>query len=417
MANKVGGISTKQVAAALAAASNSTIWDLLRQANPTFKSWTAGGTAQKFTEQGFEAIKSNPEKINDFTKTMLMVVFQRLNAVSARNAFRDSGLIEVYDTPNGGYVQRMSIGALKPVTPAYNDLATGNTVDPFVQRIPETSERFFPMNFDYQNVYTIPWTKLKTAFISENGIGEWMAGVAQAADAAYTVQDYENIKSVLNSILNSTEWPLQSSQNLGIAITDVNAMTENEAQGLLMMFQNIAESMEAASMTGMYSNMNFPRVTRPEDYVLLLRTGIRSQLNVKTYMGAFNPERGGIPFEIIPVNDFGGIEHYKEETLTTQVYPAYDTALGIENGWSDTEGGTADASITTTYTKDPNASVIGMIVERGKIFENAQNPYTVSPIPNPRGMYDNYWINRPGNGIVSDPLYNCIVIQNTTGNA
>ena len=63
------------------------------------------------------------------------------------------------------------------------------------------------------------------------------------------------------------------------------------------------------------------------------------------------------------------------------------------------------------YKKDPNADVLGMLVQRGAYFENAQNPYTVTPIYNPRGMYTNYIANRPNNGLNWDALYNMVVFR------
>ena len=41
----------------------------------------------------------------------------------------------------------------------------------------------------------------------------------------------------------------------------------------------------------------------------------------------------------------------------------------------------------------------------------AQNGYEVTPIYNPRGLYTNYWANRPNNGINWDPLYNMVVFR------
>lgn len=407
--------TVKAVQRVLATQSNATLWDKARAASPDFASWTAEGTAQKFTEKGFEAMKNSPSQLNSFTKTMLMVVFQMLNAVSARNQFRERGIIEVYDTPNGGFIQRQAVGEMKPITPQYGDYATGNSVDPFIQRIPDTSERFFEMNFDYQNLYTVVPYLLKTAYVNDNGIGQWLAGVAASADAAYTVQDFENAKACLNAIINGTNYPLTDTQKVNVSIADMTNITADELNAFIEKMQSIAELMDSVSQTGMFNNLDFPRLTRPEDYVLILRAGIRPQMNVKTLAGAFNRGDLTIPFEVMTLNDFGGIEHYTDADLTTKAYPVYsDNKLKIQVGWSANQNSsTADA--TTVYQKDTNANVIGVLVERGRIFENAQNPYIVEPIHNPAGLYDNYWISRPNNALVNDPLYNAIVIYNSNG--
>lgn len=405
--------SIKAVQKALSVQSNATLWDKARAASPDFASWTSEGTSQKFTEKGFEAMKNNPSQLNSYTKTMLMVVFQMLNAVSARNQFREKGVIEVFDTPNGGYIQRQAVGEMKPISPQYGEYATGKTVDPFIQRVPETTERFFEMNFDYQNLYTVVPYLLKTAYVNDNGIGQWLAGVAASADAAYTVQDFENAKACLNAIINPTNYPLKDTQKINVSIADINNITQDELNKFIEQMQNIAELMDSVSQTGMFNNLEFPRLTRPEDYVLILRAGIKPQMRVKTLAGAFNRDELAIPFEVMTLNDFGGIEHYTDEGLSTKAYPVYsDDRLKIQVGWSATENNTV-ADATTVYQKDTNANVIGILVERGRIFENSQNPYIVEPIHNPAGLYDNYWISRPNNALVNDPLYNAIVIYNS----
>ena len=86
--------------------------------------------------------------------------------------------------------------------------------------------------------------------------------------------------------------------------------------------------------------------------------------------------------------------------------------LGQQIGWNEAEGQTVvTVENGADFKKDSNSGVLGMIMQKGAIFETAQNPYTVTPILNPRGLYTNYIANRPNNGINYDALYNVIVIQ------
>ena len=118
---------------------------------------------------------------------------------------------------------------------------------------------------------------------------------------------------------------------------------------------------------------------------------------------------------IVEVDDFGGIQHYSDASFATPVYPVYDK-LGAQIGWN-TQADQTEVTVTDeqVYKKDPNADVLGMLVQRGAYFENAQNPYTVTPIYNPRGMYTNYIANRPNNGLNWDALYNMVVFRAPSG--
>ena len=176
---------------------NSQLWDLARKASPTFKSHTAKATADLFTEKGFEAITRNDiNVVNEFTELSMRVGLQMISASKARNPLAATGLVSVYDTPTGGFVQRIAIDSIKPISPAYKgleDYAKGGTpVDPFIVRKPVSKERFFAQNFDYQNFITIQDFQLKTIFISEYGMGSFVAGVMEGLRNGYTVQEYEN---------------------------------------------------------------------------------------------------------------------------------------------------------------------------------------------------------------------------------
>ena len=150
-------------------------------------------------------------------------------------------------------------------------------------------------------------------------------------------------------------------------------------------------------------------------------------------LGAFNPDTLTIPFDVAEISDFGGLVPY--DSNSTKLQPVYDQlgvvvgyidALATINGYatkraSDGEwivnitigGSTADTTIVhpenVTWV-DENAEVLCVVAQKGLIFENKQNPYTVTPIYNPRGMYTNYWANSPNNGINVDPNYNMIAI-------
>lgn len=391
---------------------NAQFWDMARRFSPDFKQHTSERTLKDFTEKGFEEVTlQGTNVLNEFFEISMRIAFQMLNVARAKNPLVDKGLVQVYDTPNGGFVQRISVNSIKPVSPAYLDLVDGGSVDPFVVRKPSIDERFFKMNFNYQSIVTVQDYQLKTMFISEYGMGELLGGILQGLANGYTVQEYLNTKECMNASLHSNTFPLKDSQVLTLNSWTANEPTTAELTDLILSVKDTATRMETVSMTGMYNAKGFESAVDTSDMVLVLRAGIKNKINVGLMVGAFNPEYLSLPFEIVEVDDFGGIEHYSDVNFTTPVYPVYDK-LGTQIGWN-TEKNATVASVTNdaVFKKDPNDKVLGMLVQRGAYFENAQNPYTVTPIMNPRGLYTNYIANRPNNGINWDAVYNLVVFK------
>lgn len=432
-------MAKKSLATALAnvkTTSNADFWDLARAFSPSFKSHTAKGTSVEFTEKGFEALTSMDglKTLNEFFEISMRVAFQILNVSRARNPLVDKGLIQVFDTPNGGFVQRMAVNSIKPVSPAFKNLKNGDSIDPFVVRKPEISERFFDMNFDYQNLITLQEYQIKTMFINEYGMGELVAGILEGMANGYTIQEFVNAKECINAALNSTKTPLRETQELTLSNGwTAAAPTEAQMKELILSLKDTASRMETVAQTGMYNALGFESVVDPADHVLLLRAGIKNNLNVGLMVGAFNPEFLTLPFEIVEIADFGGLIPKGENNETLQ--PVYD-ALGVVVGYIDatatingaawydeandrwlvniTSGGaTADTTFPAEPASwlDPNADTLAVIMQRGAIFETAQNPYQVTPIYNPRGLYTNYIASRPNTGIHYDALYNVIQIK------
>ena len=434
---------------AITGVSNATFWDLARKASPTFKSHTSKGTADLFTEKGFQAItRAGLNVINEFFEISLRVAFQKVDVSRAKNPLSGSGLVQVYDTPNGGFVQRVATESIKGISPAYKGLQDGDAPDPFVVRKPSTSQRFFQQNFDFQNLITIQEFQVKQVFLSEYGMGEYIAGILQGMENGYIIQEYENTLEALNAALNSETHPLQDTQKIVLdswRSGSGGAVTDTDLRGMILSLQTLREAMGAVTQTSAYNAGKFSTVVDDEDYVLLVRAGIPSLFNVETLAGAFNQERLFLPWEIQSVTNFGGLIPYMEGTPTEQVpnpdpviqQCVYD-ALGVCVGYLPKEGVTINGPATrrasdgryivnitsggatadTTITEeseldgwiDPNEDVLAVVAQKGVIFENRQNPYTVQPIYNPRGMYNNYWANSPNNAIVYDHFYNLVTV-------
>ena len=400
----------------MAIMSNSQLWDYLREVNPSFASHTSKATAELFTERGFEALKREDiAAIDDFFKLSIRVAFQKVDISQARNPLEDSGMVEVYDTPNGGYVQRIAVDSIKPVSPAYINLSDGDSPDPFVVRKPKSTERFFQQNFSYQSFISIQEVMVKKIFLEEYGMAAYIAGIMKGLQNGYTIQRYENILQALNTALNSTETPLRNAQDVAI-----KSWTGSEAnlRDFVLMMKDIATSMEVSPQTDAFNANAFATAVRASDHVLLVRAGLKNRIEVMLEVGAFNPDRLALPFEVKEVESFGGVYYTGTVSGTsgTRIYPAVDRfGAKVDGKWTLAEGGSeADAvEVSDIVAVDPNADVIAVIAQKGVIFENIQTGYTLRPIFNPRGIYTNYWADAANNSVCYDSNYNLVRIRAT----
>lgn len=388
---------------------NVNIWNQLRAQYPSFASHTAEATADRFTEKGWEAINmSDRAAVDEFFELSIRTMLIDVNISHAKDTLEDKGFGEYYDAPFSGIVQKMATTSLKPVSPKYRGYKNGDSVDPNTVRLPKVEDRAFRQNFDYQSWVTIPdeFTR-KTIFISEFGMSEFMAGIMEGLENGYKVQKYENKLEALNKALNSTTYPLKDTQIMQVSQAG-DVMTADELIQLILAIKNVVSAMDMAPQTGAYNALGYESTQDISRLKLLVRPGYKNQIDALVLANAFNQERLNLPVDVIEVPNFGGIEYYSDEALSAKLYPHYD-ANGAQDGWSESDGG--DAYTGTIYTKDPNESTIGILADKGLVFECRQNPYTVEPWRNPRGMYTNYWCNCPGGTVAVDPLYNMVAIQ------
>ena len=401
----------------IAALTNVDLWNYARDTNPTFASHTAKATADLFTERGFEALKRDDvNAINEYFLISLRVGFQKLDASRAKNPLADKGLVQYYNTPNGGYTQRMAVHSIKPVSPKFKGLTDGMSVDPYTVRKPKADERFFQQNFDYQSFITMQDFQLKTIFISTNGMGEFVAGVMEGLRNGYVIQEYVNILEALNRAINSEKYPLQDSQIVNVPMADVNAPTNEELSNFILAANDLVSAMTISPQTAAYNAGKFNSTVETSDLVLMMRPKHKNLMKVNLLTGAIHPENLSLPTEVLEVENFGGLIPYQKPDgdgePSVKVYPVYNASTGEQIGWN-TEEGAAVANITdedVVYV-DPNKDVIAVVAQKGLIFENIQNPYEVRAIYNPRGLYTNYWASSPNNAINVDPYYNMVVLK------
>ena len=397
------------------ALSNAELWNQLRKADATFESHTSEVTAEYFNENTFMALKrENIEALDMFFELPIRTALQQVNISHARDILENFG--ESYETPFGGNIQRIATASILPINPQYKNLIDRQWVNQYVIRKPPVSDRYFTQNFDYQSLLTLTYDyHYKQIFLSPFGMDEFVAGLMQGLENGWIIQKFLNKKAAINAALNSTVYPLKESQQISVPWT---TGTDEEIKNFLLSVMLVISDMTVTAQTDKYSAYNFKSVQDRSRLRLLVRKGYKALLNVNTLVGAFNPQYLNLDIPIIEVDDFGGVEYYIDEALTTRIYPVYDATLGDVIGWTETEGGTEATYPTTAestfYQKDPNADVVAILADKGWLFETVQNGYEVRVAENVAGLYRNFWASAPNNGIHIDPLYNVAVFRSAT---
>lgn len=400
-----------RMAAATPRISNADIWNAIRSKFPNFASHTSEATAELFTERGFEALKQNDlTALNDFFGLSIRVYLNLVNISHATDRLADNGFGESFQTPYGGVIQRLATFSIKPISPKYRNLENGKSVDPFVVRKPVTSERFWKQNFDYQSVITIQDDfQMKTIFISEYGMSEYVAGILQGLENGWIIQKYTNKLESLNAALNSTKYPLAGTQIFNLEYADPKAPTADELRKTINSIKKAKSAMVMGPQTSAFNPMGFASVQDESRLKLLVRPGFLADLDTEVLYSAFDGSKLSTEIDIIEVPHFGGLKPTTDGTTTA--YPVYDS-FGAVIGYSATDGSTtAELNEDTIVWVDPNEDVKAILADKGMIFEGIQNNYEVRPINNPAGLYTNYWASAPGNFIGWDPIYNFIVFK------
>ena len=394
---------------------NVELFNALRKKYKTFASLTSEATADFFSEKGWSDVsRDNIPLLNSFFELSMRVAFQKMDIAKVNTRLVESGLVSVYGTENGGYLQRISMETITPVSPGFMNLKNGDSPDPFVVRKSEAKERFFSFNFGFQSLVTIQEYQVKTIFLDEYGMSSFLGGIMQALENGYKYQLELNVYKCIHECINSATHPLQDTQKIELDSWTDAGVTDAELLAFIGQLQDLATAMETSITQKGFNANKFDTAVSPEDHVVLIRAGIANKIKRQLMVGAYNPDNLTIPFKIVEVQDFGGIQHYaKISNVETLLYPHYDAKFGSVDGWATTEGGDKayDLDDDAVYTVDADANVLAVVAQKGLIFENIKDPYQVIPIFSPRGLYNNYWASAPDtNTIAYDANYDCIEI-------
>lgn len=424
---------------------NSEIFKLCQAYSPQFKSLTAKVSAEKLNS-GWEANKNfDPTIVNEWFKVSMKIVLEKVDVATVKNPIENYGIVENYLDEWGNTAQRIAVGSMKPVSPAFHGLENGDSVDMYKVRKPNLAERFFEQNFDFQNFFTLQDFQIKQILNSEFGMDQITSGVMAQMENSYTKQRYLNELECLNAGINSVDFPLQDNQVVEVGSWTDAGVTDAELLGFIQDIKNVVAAMTLAPSTSAYNAGEFETAINADDLVLLVRPDILTKIQTRLMVGAYNKEDLSLPVDVKPILNFGGLKPYvltdpSDPTSVAYVQPIYDS-LGVQVAYVDatvtvngparwdagsqkwivniTSGGTTadtNQTVTDVLWEDVNDNVLGIIIQKGTIFTTQQNGVQMIPTPvNARGVYTNYFFNIINAGVHFDYYYNVVLVVKPAG--
>lgn len=392
--------------------SNAEIYKAARAYSSNFEKSSSAYSAEEFYKYvaGMDTVDAR-NLANEFTETALMFYLNKVEGVAAKNPFKNKDLIEKFFVPFAGLKQNMYVRVSKSVDPKFKGISDGAGADPFRVKKPVVEDIYYTFNDDYQNYITINEIQMKTAFAQENGVSSLVQGIMLGLASQFTEWETDHLLETLSTLLNDVN--LRDTQVEEIEIADDDNVTRDELKDFVACVNNVADAMTIRA-TSAFNIANFPKVVDKSDLRLIVRPGLKNTLKTQLLESAFNKEELNMDIEQVVLPDFGGLIPSTDGTLTNRLYMVYD-----EEGRA-TDTYTTDADGLVPYTGDvewydPNADILGIVIEKGALFEDDQNAYSVYGIYNPRNMCTTYWANKPTVGFHYDRFKNVVLIKKKLG--
>lgn len=395
------------------------------KAYPHYKQYTSGVTAQVFKDEGFlDTILSDVTKLNEVYGALNRITLNIINIAQVVDSFDMGDFGENFESEYAAGVQRMAIFPMKPTSPKYKNLTTRG-VNHQAVRIPKIQDRYFTVNFDFQNYYTIQEYQIRKMFVSEYGISEFYAGFMAQMRNSYVEQKHLNTLECINALITSTRHPLKATQKITLSSWTETAgymtPTDSELLDFIQRIKHVVSHMNATTSTDAYNSLGFKTHQDVSRLRLLCRVGIKTLIETELITGAFNPETLSLPFDIIEVENFGGLVPTYEGAEVYPVYAPADSAdltvgEGEQIGWATTEGAVKTNVEEEDITwVDPNANVLAILIDKGAVFSVMHNAPRMIPAPyNAAGLYVTNWFSVPGNELHGDALYTLVTINKPT---
>lgn len=416
---------------------NTQLFEIAQEKSATFDSLTAKISRDEFLNGGkiggVDATTISAIK-NEFLKTVITWALGEVRGHRVKNALEAGGVgVRYYDEYTGAK-QIMFVGARKPVNPQYLGLQDGDSLDQDEVRKPVVYDRFYCKNMNYSNWITIQPVMMKDAFNGPNGFGMYdvISWILADLEGKYTKEAYLTEKEVINYAINNNvdNDRLQDSQIVEVEFADVNAPTKEEMTNLINVLKDTKDAITVED-TGAFNACGFEDVQEVENLRFIARPTYVNKIETALYANAFNKDDLKTGIQMVKINNFGGLQPKDANDAALQmVYDKNGAVMGYidanatvngpatyKNGqWVvniTSAGVTADTTFPTEpdHWDDPNANVIGVICDYRFLEIDESNPYILRVHQNDRGLYDNYFTHKPGDGVHYRSDRNFVVIK------
>lgn len=407
---------------------NQDIYKIMKS-TPTYERWMPKITADVFKEAGYREFYVNAlPMLTDFFGLMVQVVLNKIKDVNVRIPDFYRAIVEEYSQQNGGISQRIYNEIPKPISPQSFNLEEGKWVNDLVIRTPRQSQAFWKQNFFYANLLTIKEEELQKAFISDNGVAEFVAMKQAGLQKSYVIAKSKLAREVLAGAIkgDGVEAPeLKDTQIYNAAnypdLQYIDSDTPTEIQSAYRCFVNILDNikgiMESSNICGSFNCDGFEDANYAEDHILLMRFDIYNKIKqYESFIGAGTGYLDKIierlPFRLVLVDGLGKQIFVLKSDHSTQLKPVYkDNTFQYQIGWS-VDGGVGELSDCVPEEQidmiDDNPNTFAALAQRGVIFTIEQSEYRVNVKQAFLGQYYNIIATQPNSQISYDSHYNII---------
>lgn len=395
---------------------NAKLFEIAQEKSATFENLTNKYSRDEFLTTGkiggvdettITAIK------NEFLKTLISWSLGGVRGHRIKNALEAGNIgVRFYDEYRGGK-QIMFVTGRKNVKPQYLDLQDGDSLDQDEVRKPHVYDRFYVKNFNYSNWVTIQPIMMKDAFNGPNGYGMYdvISWILNELQNEYSKQIYLAEKEVINYAINNNveNDKLQDSQIVEVEFADIDNPTKDEMTNLINVLKDTKDAITVED-TGAFNALGFEDIQEVENLRFIARPNYVNKIETSLYANAFNKDDLKTGIEMVKINNFGGLVPTKDGTLATKLNIKYDKNDSVI-GYTETVGGEEVDYTGTVKWYDPNANVIGIVCDYRFLEIDESNPYILRVHQNDRGLYDNYFAHKPGDGIHYRSDRNFVVIK------
>lgn len=421
---------------------NAEIYEVAQAKSATFDSLTAKISRDEYLTTGkiggvdFATVA---QITNEFLKTAISWSLNEVRGRRVKNALEAGEVgIRFYDE-YAGAKQIMFGKARKPVNPQFLGLKDGDSLDQDEVRKPEVYDRFYVKNLNYSNWITIQPTMMKDAFNGPQGYGfsDLISAILADLQGRYAKEAYLAEKEVINYAINNnvTNDKLQASQIVEVEFADADAPTEAEMLNLINTVKDVRDAITVED-TGAFNALGWEDLQEPENLRFIARPSYINKMETALYTKLNNKEDAETGIRMVKINNFGGLVPQDANNGNLQmVYGkngdvmGYIDANATVNGPAEFKNGqwvvnitsagvTADTTFPTEpdHWNDPNSDVIGIICDYRFLEIDESNPYILRVHQNDRGLYDNYFAHKPGDGIHYRSDRNFVVIKKKLAN-